>query len=890
MTRIPGIRRLFRLPWRSPEQITRDVDDELRFHLEMRTQEHVENGMSPDAARARARSEFGDLEFTRTYLREVDRGHERGTRRAELLDEIRQDVRYALRQLRRTPSFTLVALFTLALGIGANTAIFSVVNGVVLRPMPFEEPERVIRVFSGREGRRGAVSVPDFMDFRRQARSFERLAAFYDGASTLTGDGEPERLIGARVTADFFPVLRVRPIVGRTFAPGEDAEGADRVVVLGEPLWRSRFGADPAIVGRELVLDGHPHTVLGVVPAAQRYPGDADIWTASRFDARSLAPTSRGARWIRLIGRLRPGVSEAQARAEMETIARQLEIQDPAHNTGYGAPVVQLQEHLVGSIRTPLLILMGAVGFVMLIACANVANLMLVRTAARETEIAVRTALGAGRLRLVRQLLTESVVLSVLGGLAGFALAIWGTRLFVALAPDTIPRLHEIRVDGAMLGFTGLIALITGTVFGLIPAMHASASELALRLKEGGRGSRTRPGSRRARSVLIVSEMALAVMLLAGAGLLIRSFSALRDVDPGFRSDDVATFTVALPMSRYEKSEQQRQFVSAAIERMSTIPGVKSAAATFGLPLTDTRFSLSFTVEGRPPVRPEDEPSSQIRFASKDYFSTMGIPLVRGRTFSEADRYGTQPVLVINEEAARRFFEDEDPIGKRLFTGWTLDGVKMGGEIVGIVGNVRQFGLDADIAPEMYANFAQWGADEFSIVLRTSGQDPASLAAAARAEVRAIDRNLPIFDFETLGDIVSESVAQPRFYMLLLGIFAGVALALAAVGIYGVISYAVSQRTRELGIRLALGATGAAVQRMVVGHGIGLAVMGVALGVAGALALTRLMQSLLFGVSATDPVTFIGVAALLAAVAIVASWVPARRASRVDPLSALRAE
>jgi predicted permease len=889
MPRIPGLRRTFRLPWRTGAQVARDVDEELAFHLDMRTQELVGEGVPPDAARAQARREFGDVEYTRRYCRTLDAAAERSTRRAERLDELAQDVRYALRQLRRSPGFALVAVLTLALGIGANTAIFSVVNGVLLRPLPFREPDRLVRVFSLDEGKRAAVSPLDFADWRDQARSFEGLAAVNALTLNLTGGGEPERLEGASVSAALFSVLGVRPIAGRTFAPSEDAPGAPRLVLLGEPLWRRRFGADPGLVGRTVLLDGEVYTVVGIVPAASAYPAGAEVWTPLDL---SQEARSRGARYLRVIGRLAPGTAASAAGAEMAAIARRLEEQDPDHNTGFGAAVVPLHQQIVGEVRTPLLVLLGAVGFVLLIACANVANLLLARAIGREGELAVRAALGAGRGRIVRQLLTESLLLALLGSAAGVALAAAAMRAFVAAVPDDLPRVAEVGIDGTVLLATAGAALATGLLFGLAPALQASTPILVGTLKQGGRGASGHAGRRRASDALVVAEVALAVVLLAGAGLLTRSFTRLLEVDPGFRPERVTTFTVTLPPAKYGKDAQLQAFAAALVERLARLPGAQSAAVVSGLPLSDAGFSLSFTVDGRPAPDPGAEPSAQVRVATPAYFATMGIPLVRGRAFTERDRDGSPQVVVINREAARRFFPGEDPLGRRVQLGWTRDSVRMGGEIVGVVGDVRQFGLDAAPVPEIYAPYDQFPLDELSAVVRSTAdeQDQAAVLAAVWGAVGELDRDLPVYALRTLEELVSESVARPRFYMLLLGAFAAVALLLSAVGIYGVMSYAVRQRTREIGIRVALGATGGRVLRMVLGQGLTLALAGAILGLLAALWVTRLMASLLYGVSPTDPPALAAGAVVLVAVAALACYLPARRAARADPLTAIRAD
>ena len=890
MRRIRGIRRAFRLPWSSPSRVRREVDDELRFHLEMKTQELIDAGLSPQEAHARVHAEFGDLEYTRRYLNDSDRSQMASERRAELADEVRQDTRFALRQLRRNAAFTAIALITLALGIGANTAIFSVVRGVLLRDLPYAEPDRLLRAFSTVNGTRSAASPADFADWRRQSKSFSALAATYESTVSLTGSGTAERFTQARVSANLFELLGVRPSVGRAFAAGEDIVGAPRVAILSDGIWRRRFGADPTIVGKAITLDGYPTTVIGVAPPDMRYPAPVDMWLTTRFSARDLSDSSRGSRWIDVVGRLAPGVTKEQAQREMAIIARRLEAQDPRHDAGVGTGVVQLRDDIVGDVRAPLIVLLAAVGFVMLIACANVASLLLGRTAARESELAVRTALGAGRSRLVRQMLTESVLLALIGGVLGLVLATWGTRLLLALAPADIPRLYDVRMDAPVLLFTLGATALAAVLFGTIPALHASAGQLALALREGNRGSRTRPGSARARGALVVAEITLALMLLVGAGLLLRSFTRLRDVNPGFQPARLSTFSVTLSSEKYETPEQQRAFGDALLEEVHHIPGVDSAAVTFGLPLSGQSFQLTFDVAGREaPPSPNAEPRAQVRVVSPGYFATVGVPVVRGRAFTAADRPGGQRALLISQETARRFFPGEDPIGKRLTFGWRQGNERLAGEVVGIVGDVRQRSLSADVTPHVYAAFDQWPLEEITVVMRTRG-DPAVPLRAAQATVARIDRDLPVYDAFTLDAMVDRSLGQPRFYVTLLTVFAAVALLLAIVGIYGIIAYTVQQRTREIGIRIALGASTDRVVGMVVRRGLALAAAGVLLGSVGAYALSRVLRSLLYGVGERDPLTFIGVAALLGVVALVASWIPARRAARVDPLTAMRAD
>ncbi|HEX6536984.1 MAG TPA: ABC transporter permease [Gemmatimonadaceae bacterium] len=887
MSRVPGIRRAFWLAL--SRRADREVAEEFAFHLEMRARALEARGWTPAAARAEALRLFGDVEEARTYCRRVDERRERQTMRLELLQELRQDAAFALRTLRKTPGFTAVAILTLALGIGANTAIFSVVRGILLRPLPFAEPARLVVVPALYNGTRSTVSPANFYDWRAENGSFTGMAALTGNSAVLTGHGNPERLTGFDASPDLFRILGVRALAGRSvFTPDEGAFQGPHVVLLRESLWRTRFGADPGIVGSTIVLDGVPTTVVGVVPDQGAWPSKAQMWRPLTFDPKEL-PKTRGAVYLTVVARLRPGVTLERADADMRAISRRLEQRYPESDTHASATVVPLREWIVGNLRTPLLVLLGAVGFVLLIVCANVANLFLVRAAAREPEIAVRTALGAGRARLVRQLVTESTVLSLIGGIGGVLFALWGTRALVRVAPASIPRLDAVHVDALVLAFTLVVSVLTGIVFGLIPARQVVRPDLSATLRESGRGSKARPGSRRARGVLVVSEVALAVMLLAGAGLLIRSFHQLTNVDPGFRPEHAVSFELALPEARYDSVDRQRAFVHQLTERLRAIPGVRSVGASFGLPLTGFGFSLSFEVQGRPPAKPGEEPVADVRIITPDYLKAMGIPIVRGRGFTPEDREGARQVVLVTEATVARFFPGEDPIGRHITLGWGRDGKHLGGDVIGVVGDVRQNSLAEAAEPEIYAPYDQWPVESFNVVMRGSPEGTAILGAA-RAAIRDIDPDLAMSSVRTLDALVAESVAQPRFYMTLLAAFAVVALLLSAIGIYGVIAYLVSQRAREIGIRIALGASREHVVRMVVRQGAALAVTGIAIGIAGALLLTRLMTSLLFGVTPSDPATFGAVVVVLGAVALLASWVPARRAARVDPALAMRAE
>ncbi|HSA54877.1 MAG TPA: ABC transporter permease [Gemmatimonadaceae bacterium] len=885
-----SFRRLVTPPSRSDREIARDVAEEVAFHLEMRTSELRRLGHPPAEAAARARAEFGDETRARRALAAEDLAAEREHRRGRWWEDLRLDVRFAARQLRRAPAFAVVAVLTLALGIGATTAIMSAVRGILLQPLPLRDPDALVRLYSSSpRTSRTALSVADFTDYARETRSFAGLASFYQTTTNLSGQGDPERLQLARVDANWFDLLGVPPLHGRTFRPGEDAEGAPGVAVLAEGFWHRRFGAEPGIVGRRIILDGEAVEVIGVVSDANAFPAGRDLWTTTRYTAGERTDAQRGARWIQAVARLRPEVSLPRANAELAAVARRLEERDPRHNTGFGTRAVPLQESIVGEFERPLLVLLGAVVLVALIACANVAGLLLARTAARETEVAVRVALGAGRGRIVRQLMTESLLLSLAGAVGAFVLALIGTRLLVHFAPAQIPRLDGVRLDGAMFAFTLLLATVTGLAFGLMPALQTASRELQPRLRDGARGAAGHLRGVRLRRLLVVSELALSIMLLAGAGLLLRSFAALRAVDPGFRPEGLSAFTVVIPETKYATLESQRRFTRDALDRLRAIPGVDAAGASFGLPLTGTRFSLTFTIDRREAASAADEPTGQVRVASTDYFRTMGIPVIRGRVFTAEDTYEAPPRVVVSEALVRRYFPNEDPVGKYIETGWGREGRRLGGTIVGIVGDVKQLGLAADAPPAFYAAADQWPTDEITFIVRAATPHE-GLVPAFRELVRELDADVPIFDVRTGAQLVAGILAPPRFYLLLLGGFAAVALALGAVGIYGIIAYTVRQRTREIGVRMALGASSGRIVRMVVGEGLLMAAMGIAIGLLGAFALSGALRDLLFNVGARDGATFAAVSLLLALVAIAACAVPARMAARVSPQRALRGD
>jgi putative ABC transport system permease protein len=806
------------------------------------------------------------------------------------MDFLIQDIRYACRRLFRSPEFTIVAVLTLALGIGANSAIFSVVNGVLLAPLPYAEPDRLVALYHLSEGRRAVMSGPNFWDVRRTSRSLQDAAAVSRYRGVLTGHGEPVRLDAAQVSPNLFDVLGVQPIAGRSFRPEESQPAKNKVVILAHGLWQQRFGRTADVIGQKITIDGEPLEIVGVMPQGFSFPAGRALWTPIEYTD-GFTSTQRGAWYLTVIGRAKRGVPLEQVTAEVETIGRQLAQQYPDQNEGLGITALPLLEAMVGDVRRAVLMLLGAVGFVLLIACVNVANLLLARAAARETEMAVRAALGAGRGRLVRQLFTESLILSLLGGGLGLLLAVWGVDVLIGMQPAGIPRLEGVRIDGVVIGFTLAAALATAVVFGLIPAYQSSRAAIAGTLKEAGRGALTSRSATRLRGALVIAETALAVMLLAGAGLLIKSFANLTSVDPGFDVSRALTFELSLPDARYAEEPKQVAFFDELLPRLRSLPGVEDAGAVLSLPLTGASLVLTFEVGGRPPVPPSQQPAMQVRVATPEYFGAIGIPLKGGRMFDARDRLGAPPVVLITEAAARQYFPGEDPLGKTITLGWGRGPGKprVGGQVVGIIGDVKDSGLDEADPPQLYVAFHQWPVQAMSVVMKTS-VSPESLADAVRREVSAVDPNVPAGNVRTLEQIVARSISQPRFYMALLTAFAAVALILAAIGIFGVLSYAVAQRTREIGIRMALGAQARTVLGIVIRQALVLACAGVAIGIAASWFLSETLSALLFGTSPRDLATFAVVSAALVVVALAASYVPARRATRVDPIVALRAE
>jgi putative ABC transport system permease protein len=873
------LRRL-RALWRS-EDIHEEIAEEMRFHIELRTEENVRHGMRPEDARREAERQFGHFSRIR------EEGYD--VRGGRWLEATWQDLRYGARMLWKKPSFTLIAVITLALGIGANTAIFSVVNAVLLRPLPYPEPARLIRLWESNPGRgwpEFSVAAPNFEDWRKQQAVCSQLAAYETTTFNLTGSGEPERVAALGVTASLFPALGVLPARGRNFLPAEEQAGGNRVAILSDGLWQRRFGADPQLIGRQIQLNGESYTVVGVMPPLFQLTRGTEVWVPLMLD-QAVYPwrADRSNHTLQVIGRLKQGVSLTQAQAAMDTIAHRLEQQYPKSNAGWGVRIRTFYDWVVPEqIRRSMLVLFAAVGFVLLIACANVANLLLARASSRQREMAVRAALGASRARVMRQLLTESLLLAGLGGLAGTLLALWGARILKASTALNIPRLDETRLDLRVLGFTLIVSLLTGLIFGLAPAWQASKLDLNETLKEGGRSGGS--GARhRLRGAMVVGEVALALVLLVGAGLMIRSFAQLQNVPLGFAPQNVLTMQVYLPTSKYGQGAPVN-FFNQLLERLRAVPGVTDAAAVTQPPLAGSvGWTQEITLEGRE-AAPADAKLSVRTFAiTPRYFQTMGIPLLQGRDFTAQDRRDAPLTFIVSEAFARRFWPNENAIGKRFRT----DAFNLFGTVVGVVGNVRNVSLDDEGGAAFYFSQSYIGLSGLVVVVRTVAP-PETMTAALRARVHSLDRDLPVYNVRTLEQLVAKAAGQPRFQTLLLGLFGTAALLLAAIGIYGVMAYAVTQRTHEIGVRMALGAQARDVRALVVRQGMRLALVGVALGLALAFGLTRFLKGLLYQVSTTDALTFVLIPSLLVGVTLLACYVPARRATKVDPTVALRSE
>jgi putative ABC transport system permease protein len=809
-----------------------------------------------------------------------------------------QDLRYGARMLLKKPGFALISVITLALGIGANTAIFSVVNAVLLRPLPYAEPERLVALWESNTQRpegRNSISYPNFFDWRSQSKSFERMASYYTNDMALTGVTAPVNLRSAVVSPDLFATLGVKPQLGRWFV-GEEEKPGIRAAIINHGLWQRQFGGDPNIVGRAVTLNGKQFNVVGVMPAGFQFPIEAEpveVWVTSSIDGEKSNPKEpamneqRGAHYLQAVGRLKPGATLEQAQAEMNVIGANLEKQYPDSNTRHGVKLIPYHNDLTHDYSEALWLILGAVGCVLLIACANVANLLLARATARYKEIAVRAALGANRRRVIRQLLTESLLLALGGGLLGLLLAWWGTEALIRLIPEDVPRLAEINIDRWVFGFTLLVSAVTGVAFGLAPALQASKIELTEAMKEGSRGAVG--GRGRLRGALVVAEIAVALVVLIGAGLLLQTFRRLQQVDLGFDTHNILTATVELPDARYPKPEQAAAFYQTLLDRVKAMPGVEAVSAVVPQPLSGDMMMISFDIEGRN-IPKGERPVSHFRSISLDYFSVMKIPLLAGRAFTERDDAHSPGVVIVNETFAKRHFPNENPIGKHVKPGIALEGEPVWREIVGVAKDVKhRQSLVRDYEPEYYLPHAQLPINSMNLVVRTTN-DPRSLARSIQREVQALDRDIPVYRIKTLDQYLGLAVAQPKFNALLLSLFAGLALLLTAIGLYGVMAYSVVQRAQEIGIRIALGAQTGDVLKMVLRHGLKLTALGLSVGLAAAYALTRYMRSLLFGVKPADPLTFAAISLLLIAVALLACWVPARRATEVDPLEALRTE
>jgi predicted permease len=874
--------------------VKQEIDEELRFHIEQRAAENIAAGKSPEDAAREARKRFGNFQKVREQCREK--------RRANFGETMLQDIRFGARQLRKNPGFAAVTVLTLALGIGGNTAIFSVVNAVLLKDLPYREPARIVMLWTDNPAINvGMHELPptptDLLEWRRQARSFEQIAAFRTRVADLSEQGDPERVGSVLATANLFSVLGARPILGRVFSAEEERAGNDKVAVISHGLWQRRFGGDINITGKFITINHERHAIIGVMPPGFTFPHGAEmpagyalppqteVWRPFADDAKYWH--NDDARDFIAMGRLAPGVTIAAAQAEMDGFAEHEAREYPKSHSGWTIHLRPLALQVAGKARPVLFILLGAVALVLLIACANVANLLLCRCAARGREMAVRTAIGAGRGRLLRQLLTESVLLSALGGAIGLLLAAGAIQLILAFSPPNIPRLNQTTLDGRVFVFSLLLSLAAAVIFGLAPAWQASKVNLTEALNADGRGG-TAAGRRHTHGLLVICEVALAVILLTGAGLMFQSFLRLQAVDPGFKPLQVGAFDVGLTGARYESDASQRQFYRQARQRLTKVPGVRAAAGINFLPLNGVESFTFFHVEGSPPPSPENAPLAENPKVTPGYFDAMEVPVLRGRDFADSDAPDQPNVCIINETIARNFFPGIDPIGKRLKTARTETEPDPWFTIIGVVADVRTHGLEARPRPQFYTTVEQNTDNDLTLIVRAGTMPAAALERAVRAEMKSLDPALPLANFRMMESLVADSISRPRFSAFLLGLFATTALVLTAIGLYGVVAYATAQRTREIGIRIALGAGTRNVLALVIRQGMAPALLGLAIGVAGALALTRLLANQLYEVGATDPLTFICVGALLLLVALAACCLPARRAARIDPMTALR--
>jgi len=861
----------------------REVAAELETHLQLHIEDNLRAGLNPDEARRQALIKLGGVEQTKESYRD-----QRGL---PLLETLFQDFRFAVRMLRKNTGFTLIAVLTLALGIGANTAIFSVVNGVMLKPLPYRQPGRLVSLFlHGRGLDRGVMGAADFLALNERQKVFEQVAAFSPSSIgfTLTGLGSPQMIPGTRVTSDFFSVLGIQPALGRSFLAAEGRPGGNLSVIVSHHFWEQFLHADPSAVGSSIMLDGRSYTVIGVLPLDFHFGPHNELWPILQLQP----PRQRPPYWLLTVGRLKPGISETQAATDASLIAKQVREQFPLSDDT-NTIVVPMKDLMVGDSSEALLVLLGAVGFVLLIAVVNVANLHLSRSGSRVREFAIRSALGAGRRRLICQLLTESLILAALGGVLGLAVAYGGVRTILALSPDALPRVEEITVDGRVLAFTALIAMVTGILFGLVPALRSAGSPVGDSLKEGSRVATLGRSARRLHGALVVTEFALALVVLTGAGLLIRTLSQLQSVNPGFNSSHLVTALLTLPKGRYASAPQFTSFYEQLLERVKNTPGVEAASITMSLPPNLLELTNPFHIEGKPDVPGQPATAVGEIPVGTDYFATLGIPLFRGRLFSDQDRSSATHVLVINENMARRYFPDQDPVGRRVQTG-EYDPKGDWYTIVGVVGNVKYEGLGEKDQPTMYvpyfdSGWCPWFVREMYIVVRSASAQE-KVVSGLQSAAWSLDNQLALAHVRTMDQLLYESVAGSRFRAVLFGVFAGLALVLAMIGIYGVMAYSVGERTHEIGIRIALGAHRTNILQTILREGGSLALLGVGIGFVVALALSRTLSGLLFGVQANDPLTFAAVAAFLLSVALAACYLPARRATRVDPMVALRYE
>ena len=885
------MRRLFRLPGSSAD-VARDVGSELRFHLDMRTQELMDAGMGPQAARLAALQAFGDLDAIEGECRTIAASGARERARRAIMTGLLHDLRFAFRSLRKSPGFTLVSILTLALGIGANTAVFSMIRGVLLRPLPYEDGERLVylRQPAPLAGVQNAqFSVRELADYRERSRALQSVVEYHSMPFILLGRGEPRRVQTGVVSANYFDVLGVRPLLGRGFRAGEDRPGAEPVLVLSHGFWKNRLGGDAAIVGRTFEMNDRIHTVIGVLPAVPQYPAENDLYMPSSscpFRSGAFTLNTRTARLLHLFGRLAPGTTLDQAQSELVGIATAIRAEHPAaypSGQGFTISAASLHEELTSRARPTLLLLIGTTAFVLLIACANIANLTLARLMRRSREMALRSALGADRARLFRQMLAEGGLLALAGGALGLGLAAGTMQLLTSFAARFTPRAAEIALDGEVLAFTLMVCVLTGLAFAVLPALPSRAN-LVMALKEGG-AAVSGGGSHRVRAALVVAQVAISMVLLVGAGLMLRSLLALQAVDPGYDTQRVLTMTLDLNWSRYTTNELILGFHDRLHARLAGQPGVIATASSLTFPLDGhRRINLGFVIEGHPPAEEGAQPLGDLRSATPGYFQTLGIPLVTGRFFTPSDGAKSPNVAVVNQTLASRYWARETAVGHRI----SADSGKTWITIVGVVGDVHHYGLDSEPSDEVYLPFSQLPIREGTFLVRTSA-DPGAMARRIGEEVLAIDPGQPLANVQTLDEVRGEALASPRLTTTLLLMLALLALCITAAGLGGVVAFSVSQRTQEIGVRMALGAGRGEVLGMVLREGLRLVVFGLALGIAASVLLTRLMTGLLFHVEATDPITFVGMALILVLIAAVACLAPARRASAVDPMVALRA-